>query len=594
MSQFDFVGGSYTLSSPHADIQASINLYPEIIESGWGKGQAILLPTPGASLFCSSPIAAAGRGLFTFQGRTFGVAGTDFFEVTPTGAINVNFVNNDGNPASFAANPSGQLMIASGGTLYLFNMNSNVMTNITVSQQLLPITQVVYTDAFFLAVQANSNVFYISNLEDGTTWQLGNASAVSVFPDNVVALVADHREPWLLGQKESQVYYDSGAANTPYIPINGAFLEEGCIATFSAVRLDNSIFWLGGNVDRGQGIVWRANGYTPTRVSNHAIEFAIQGYSKISDAIAYGYQENGHSFYVLYFPTANVTWVYDVASQLWHQRGYFSGGVYTAHRSMAHTVNFGVHLVMDPVNGNVNQQSVKLLQEADGTLIRRLRRAPHISTEQEWVYHYSLQIDLETGLGTFNGGTTFPTTVVLKDSSGQLWNIQVTDSGLFQQSKTFTGATPNVIQLNDSNGNSWQIGVNTIGQLIAIPIAQGSFPPNFPMGSLTGQLVWFIQVALPGNPQSATGPVVARGPQCSLRYSDDGGHTWSNYRIADCGQLGQWKARVVFRRLGRSRDRVYEISMSDPIYWSVVNAYLKALPGFGPQERLPKQLGKVA
>ena len=52
-------------------------------------------------------------------------------------------------------------------------------------------------------------------------------------------------------------------------------------------------------------------------------------------------------------------------------------------------------------------------------------------------------------------------------------------------------------------------------------------------------------------------------PQVMLRWSDDGGHTWSNEHWAKMGKIGQYFSRVLWRRLGMTmkiRDRVYEIS----------------------------------
>jgi hypothetical protein len=66
-----------------------------------------------------------------------------------------------------------------------------------------------------------------------------------------------------------------------------------------------------------------------------------------------------------------------------------------------------------------------------------------------------------------------------------------------------------------------------------------------------------------------------RQPQCMLRWSDDRGKTWSNQHILDCGFAGNFKTRVIQRRLGQSRYRVYELSMTDPIPWVLVDAYLE-------------------
>lgn len=60
------------------------------------------------------------------------------------------------------------------------------------------------------------------------------------------------------------------------------------------------------------------------------------------------------------------------------------------------------------------------------------------------------------------------------------------------------------------------------------------------------------------------------------------------------GQAGKYGARVVFRRLGRARQRLYEVRVSDPIAWRFVSAYLKASPAYQPEERLARKLAKSA
>jgi len=66
-------------------------------------------------------------------------------------------------------------------------------------------------------------------------------------------------------------------------------------------------------------------------------------------------------------------------------------------------------------------------------------------------------------------------------------------------------------------------------------------------------------------------------PEVMLRWSDDGGHTWSNYHTAPIGKIGEHYKRVFFRRLGMTlklRDRVYELSMTDPVKTAIVGAEL--------------------
>jgi hypothetical protein len=70
-------------------------------------------------------------------------------------------------------------------------------------------------------------------------------------------------------------------------------------------------------------------------------------------------------------------------------------------------------------------------------------------------------------------------------------------------------------------------------------------------------------------------------PQVMLRWSDDGGHTWSNEHWARMGRAGEYGKRVIWRRLGMTtklRDRVYEISGSDPVKIAIMGAELSATP----------------
>lgn len=593
MARFGFVGPSYQSQSVNADAQMAMNWFPEILESGQGKSAMALYPTPGLQLqyqIGNDPVRGT---LPAFNGRTFFVAGTSLWELLATGATvqHVGIVN-DGNPVSMTvggAPGNSQILIASGGLGYSFNLATNTLTQVPVAMQVGPWAAVHFIDGFFIAVVQNSNEFQLSNLEDSTTWNLANVSQTSLFADNVVSSLSDHRELWLWGGNKSIVLFNSGDLLNPIQPVPGAFIEQGAIAANASARLDNSVFWLGGD-ERGAGIVWRAQGYSPQRVSNHAIEYAWQNYPTLTDAIAYCYQDSGHSFYVISFPSANATWVYDVATGMWHQRGFWSpnSGQFTAHRARFHTYNFGMHLVGDYTTGNVYSMSTAIYNDF-GNPIRRVRRAPHISSEQEWIFHHQLQVDAEMGLGAFQLPGLF-----LQDTNGQIWSLFVDTGGLLHTSAVGNGPV-STLTLNDpTNAASWKIGVNTTGLLTTTAVGLGSFPTSFQISNL-----WSLGVTVGGLLQTTGTPgfipsPTSTAPQFMLRWSDDGGHVWSNIYNASMGAAGAYKARAMWRRLGRSRDRVYELSVSDNTAARIVDAYLMATPGFTPTERLVKQLGKGA
>lgn len=61
-------------------------------------------------------------------------------------------------------------------------------------------------------------------------------------------------------------------------------------------------------------------------------------------------------------------------------------------------------------------------------------------------------------------------------------------------------------------------------------------------------------------------------PQAMLRYSKDGGHTWTGENWATIGRVGNYGHRVIWRRLGQSRQRVFELTITDPIWFTIMDA----------------------
>ena len=190
--------------------------------------------------------------------------------------------------------------------------------------------------------------------------------------------------------------------------------------------MDNTVFWLGKNKDGG-GIVWRLNGYTPQRVSTDAIEYAIAKYSTIADARAYAYQQEGHTFYVLTFPSGGATWVYDAATQLWHQRAYLDPdtGTLGRHRSNCHMYYAGLHIVGDFETGDLYALDLDYYQ--DGTdPMPSIRAAAYIGgPDYNWIIHNRLQVDFETGVGLVDGQGSAPLVLLdWSDDGGKTWSNQ--------------------------------------------------------------------------------------------------------------------------------------------------------------------------
>ena len=333
-------------------------------------------------------------------------------------------------------------------------------------------------------------------------------------PDNLVSLIVDHREVYLLGEASSEVWIDVGAVPFPFQRIPGTSTQHGIVAQFSMSRLGNSFAYVSRN-NRGQGMIVQMNGYMPTRISTHAVENTLTN-QYIDDAVAWTYQLEGHECYVVSFPTLNLTWVYDATTTMWHKWLYVTNGnVYGRHRGNCSAVFQGLVLCGDYANGKIYELDRENYTD-DGQPIRRLRRAPHLVADLQRQFFDELQLQFQPGVGTTGLSVTLPTTYILD---------------------------PYIIGATDTL---------TIGPIDVFILGSGS--------------------------KINTGDTTTY-PQAMLRWSNDGGSTWSREYWVTIGQIGKYKNRAIWRRLGMARDRVYEVVITDPVKAVIVSANLKASAG---------------
>lgn len=471
MPQIPFVGASYRERSVNLDAQACINFYPVIGESGTAKAVRALYGTPGTRPLVTSADNIV-RGMHRPTDGTSGIVVianhvyrlSPAFVLTQVGTI-------DSNSGAVYIDDNGiEAVIATGNSGYKLNLVTNGFSQI-VDAAFYGSNSVDFLLGYGIFVRPQSNIFYITGANTITFDPLDFASAESN-AEPIVAFIVSHDDIIFFKETVTEIWRSSGGADFPFARDTNASIEQGCAAQNSVATMDNTVFWLGKNTDGG-GIVWKLNGYTPQRVSTDAIEYDIASYATISDAIAYSYQQEGHSFYVLTFPSANTTWVYDAATNLWHQRAYLdpATGTLGRHRSNCHMFYGGKHIVGDYKDGRLYSFDLDYYMDGASDPMPSIRAASHIyEQDYGWIIHNRLQIDIEAGVG-----------------------------------------------LN-------------VGQGI--------------------------------------------DPKVYLDWSDDGGHEWSSQHGASMGAMGKYTSRLRWNRLGRARDRVYRITISDPVKRVILGAAL--------------------
>ena len=280
---------------------------------------------------------------------------------------------------------------------------------------------ITYANGRFVCVEPASQAFWVSDPLKGGTWDPLNVQTADSNPDLIIGTIAQHNELIIFCEQSGEAYYDSGTYPTPFVRnISGVF-EVGCIAPYSIAKIDNSVMWLGRS-STGYGIVYRLNGYTPQRMSTYSIEYAIQQMGDVSDAISFTYQQDGHHFYVINFPTGGKTFCFDINTQLWHERAGFLDGVFTRWEAQEYAYFDGKHLVCDKLEGKIYSLSLDVF--TDGGATRkwvRSFRAP--SSDMKRANHHKLTLEVEGGVGTV-GGTDQSIALRISNDGGHTWSSE--------------------------------------------------------------------------------------------------------------------------------------------------------------------------
>lgn len=485
-----FIGPSATARSSKAVCDRSVNVFCERVDSGTGLSGAkyYLLGTPGLKTF-SDLHAGVAQGLYEAAGRCFAVCGGRVFEVFIDGTnAQIGGAIGTLQPASMAANPKQLIIVVGPG--YIVNLQgAATLTPIPWSDDTTGFTlasTVTFQDAYFIVSVQNAPVavpnsaplptrFFISGLNDGFAWNGLDFGAKQGANDPLACVLSTQKILWLIGTQTCEPWWNSGAANFPFLPIQGMLREVGTAAYMSPAVVGSELCWLAQD-KRGTGYVVSTQNVNAVRISTYAVENAIQQYlangAIISDAVGSSYQEDGHLFYKLDLPNAGATWVFDATERLWHERGFWDSEAvqYRPTLGRYQCFCFGKHLTLSD-NGKIYQQDAKFYDD-DGIPIRRLRRAPHLSNEGENLRFNSFTVEMQRG--------TVPQDV---------------------------------------------------------------------------------------------------DPLMIMRYSSDGGFTWSNERQISAGKVGEFNyPRVRWRMTGSGRDRVYEVSTTMASQVALIAAYIDTEP----------------
>lgn len=407
-----FVGPAYETRSRFQDAQRCINLYPELDQTPGAKSVLALYSSPGTVEFMDLPAlagtpAAPVRLLYSPPSRpelALAVVGSKMTVFVQTGLNAYTFYNY---PVPLAS-ASGLMTAADNGKHILFSDGPNGyvlgITGLEFNKVAPPGNgagffggRPQFLDGYFALNKPGTAQFYISSLYDVVFDPLDFATK-EAWPDDIVTVWSEHRELWLLGVHTSEVWFNSGDVDFPFARNQGAFMQHGCAAPDSVSRLGDTFAFVATD-ERGSSMVVMASGYAFQKISTAALDYELSTYESVADAFAFTFRVSGHEFYQVTFPTANTTWVFDLTTNMWHQRASLDAlGELNRHRANCF-MNYGGRLIVgDHVNGKLYEMREDVYSDA-GIKIPRIRRCPHIMNNRKQVRYHTLQVEFEPGVG---------------------------------------------------------------------------------------------------------------------------------------------------------------------------------------------------
>ena len=382
----------------NAETRRVINWMPCATESPTAKGgiSYYLKQCPG--LVQRASVGAEITGMKAANGVLYVTAGGSLYEVAADMTVTRRGTVPSG-ISSMAANET-QLAVVSNHALNVYDFAALSVSPVTTNWLGSNVVDVL--DGFGVFSEPDQRQFFISANQDFTTLSALDFASAESSTGPIIGFIVKNRELLLMKSATTEFWYDDPTATDfPLSRNSGANVEAGLVACHSLRKSGGVAYWLGSD-ENGQGVVLAAGGYAPQRVSTHALEEKLQGAGDLSGATAFTYHQEGQTFYALNVPGLDTTWVYDVSSQMWHERAELVDGAWRKWRATCHAVAFGKHYVGD-ADGNIYEMTFDANTYGSDEMVRDFISPQESVPSLKRQRFSSFQVDCKVGQGKPSG-----------------------------------------------------------------------------------------------------------------------------------------------------------------------------------------------
>lgn len=405
-----------TGKSVNVDAQQRLNLYVEVNQDP-EKHVLTLYPTPGLATFVNfgdTPI----RGLYERGNLMYAVHRGKLYSVAADGTtIELGTLLTTAGFVSFSDNGT-QLMLVDGANGYIYNFTSGVFVRITDAD--FPGGDFVeFLNGRFIVNKPATGQFFISASYDGLVWDALDFATAESNPDNLQRLIVENGQIVLLGDKTTEFWGDSGAADFPFSRIGSSALEWGIAAKLSLAKFMDSLIYLRKN-RLGQVQVCVQSGASAQAVSSTAIDKQFAAYSTVSDATGFAYMLAGHPFYQINFPTVSKSWLYDGQSKAWSELSSDDG----RHRANIHIAFRERSYVSDYATGKLYRLDADAYTDDGATIARQFQSRHQASGDLTRIS--DLWLEMEAGVGLQTGQGSDPQMMMqISRDGGHTWGAEL-------------------------------------------------------------------------------------------------------------------------------------------------------------------------
>lgn len=581
--KISLAGPSYTLKSVVGAVQETVNWYPETLAVGDEPRRQVLVGRPGLKLFATLTPAKI-RCLWAGGGRLFAIHGNKQSEITEAAAITTatqTVAEGVGSPDPAQIFSNGhQLMIVSGGQVYYDN---------GVPPGPEPARFTVYGLA---DTDGTTNVYWQSSLTTPET--------------------SDKFNPLMVGQVMRVGEYDrlvTGFINDAAIVVNSNVLAQPNVP-YSVPRSGDLVTATTGGFLDGYGIISRPPNPPPPGMaasrrrlsrSGKAVEpddpgrqFNISELNDFSvwDPLMFGVKEGAPDYIRSVLCDHEELWLLGTnTTEVWSNVGdplfpfqripgaFINGG------SVATYAPCSVGLTVCALAGGADGQTVAYQAQAF-----QPQRISTFAQEQFWNAPGFRARDA-VSYAYLDAGHLF--WVVNFWAEAQTWVYDVTEK-LWHQRYTYDAGAGHFVRYQPwfhvfipewGVGGKHIVGDPSTGKLYEQSLnyydddgAVIQYIRTFPHLLDEDKYLFHHRLEL----FMETGTIAAPNPEMlvALDWSSDRGHTFPTGRTVTqtSGLTGNFAKRIVWRRLGRSRDRVYRIGVQGKGKVALTDAFLEATP----------------